>query len=355
MYQTSAWAHQRDMFNRQKVTKDSAAGSTPEGSWRTELQRASAHEAAPQATPAPSPDAPAQAPSPSPPAPGSPAGEVIDSSTDEVDTAIQLQEMMERLDSLGGDHGDTATVTSAVDAEMTTHGDTLRAAIEAQQNAQRILELATKERADATAQSEQILLEAKAMSARLQKEAQADSDRVHKKTKAWAADQRAAIKSLVADVKAAAAEESEKLRAEAMEQAREEADAFGAEERARHREEASRDAAEIRARARRMLDRSQTLLTDIQAAAALVGETMDGFATQIREQSAAIAATLEDPDLQEPEAPRSEDEQLEREDAEDAGDETAGSGTSGAADSEPTDSEPKDGSDTNAKDAGESK
>lgn len=279
------------MFNRQKVTSTSQnPDSTPAGSWRSELQRLNADGASddnPTREDKVDPGAKATEPTAKKAAPAEKAE----------GKKATLDDLMGRLDNLSQPKSGASQTSRTLTSDVSSHTDALRATLNAQQQAQRMLELATKERNDASAQSEQILLEAKAMAERVQSEAEADTARIHRETKAWAADQRKAIEILVGDLKATATVEAAAIREEAARTAKSEAEAAGAAERARHQAAAAKDAEATRAQARALLDHSSSLLNDIHDSAQALTESVNSFLAGLKEKADAIGAALTDPAL----------------------------------------------------------
>ena len=214
-----------------------------------------------------------------------------------------LDDLLGRLDNLSESKSGTAPASANVTGGVSGHTDALRATLNAQQQAQRMLELATKERSDASAQSEQILLEAKAMAERVQAEAEADTARVQRETKAWAADQRKAIETLVADLKATATADAASIREEALRTAKAEAEADAEAEKARYEAAAAKDAEATRARARAVLDHSSSLLNELHDSTRTFTSTVDGFLAGLQEKLDVIEAAITDPSLSSPPEP----------------------------------------------------
>ena len=215
------------------------------------------------------------------------------------DRKDSVEEMLGRLSEVSEVKANETVSTDLV-SEVSTHTDSLRATVNAQQQAQRLLELANKERSEASAQSEQILLEAKAMAERVQKEADEDAARVQRETQEWAKDQRKAIETLVADLTGAATAEADAIREEAMSAAKDEAASFASLEKARHRAAAEKDADIIRGRARAQLEKANGALGDVQESVIAFNESITTLVKQLRAKSAAIEKALKDPALSTP-------------------------------------------------------
>jgi hypothetical protein len=184
-----------------------------------------------------------------------------------------LAEMMRRLDEMAGASGVARSdPVEQLAEDATTHAAALRATLDAQKQAQRMLALATKVRGEASAQAEQILLGARAAADRLRAEAERAAELARDELAAWAAAQRRSLEQGVTEVLESARQEAEAIRADAqrsaMTEAERTAERYVAEVIATGRSQA--DA--IRADARALLDQSGTM---IGASAHLVHRFVD--------------------------------------------------------------------------------
>lgn len=266
------------MFKSQKSPRDSDTPD-PVGSWREELKK-NAGERTPSATRA--------------------SRVSIEEDLDDVSVASDevaesaVERIVSRAKSLG--EAGTATDTSSwmrLTEEATSHSDALRAALDAQQQAQSLLERATAERAEAAGQAEQILLEAQAMAARLNREAERNADRRQREITAWASDQRRAGEELIAELREAAMAEAEELRERAREEALAEADAEATRHVARAMEEAQIEADAVRDRARDALEQSSALVAETQVAMHMFNDSVSSFMVGLQRRAANLEELLE--------------------------------------------------------------
>lgn len=197
----------------------------------------------------------------------------------------------------------------SLDAPAPDHVATLRATLDAQQQAQEMLAIAAQTRSSATEQAEQILLEARDAAERMRAEAAADAERVRRETAERVAAQRARVDEAVTELTEAAARDAEGIRAEAMRTAMAEAEQTARMYVGEAAARGARDAEEIRGRAREVLVRASELGAGLQASVASLTDTLaaamntvQGELTEI-DQLLADARREETPDVQLPQPP----------------------------------------------------
>lgn len=265
------------MFKSQKAPRDPETPD-PVGSWREELKKNAGDRAPSTRVSRPTID------------------DEFDDASSELDEGIEgaVERIVARASSLG--EADEAVASPSwlrVTEQASNHTDALRAALDAQQQAQNLLERATAERAQAAGQAEEILLEAQAMAARLTREAEKNAERRQREITAWASDQRRAGEELVAELREAAVAEAEELRVRAREDALAEAEAEAAGLLARVREEARTEADAIRDRARDALEQSSSLVAETQVAMHMFNESASSFMVGLQRRAASLEDLLE--------------------------------------------------------------
>ncbi|MFC5727766.1 MULTISPECIES: hypothetical protein [Nocardioides] len=174
------------------------------------------------------------------------------------------------------------------------HVATLRATLDAQQQAQEMLAIASQTQTSATEQAEQILVEARDAAERMRAEAAADADRVRKETAERVAAQRARVDQAVAELTEAAAKDAENIRAEAMRSAMAEAEQTARMYVGEAAARGARDAEEIRGRAREVLIRAAELGAGLQASMTSLADTLAGAMDTVRGQITEIDQLLAD-------------------------------------------------------------
>lgn len=198
--------------------------------------------------------------------PAQPSESANDSDVSTVKAPTSLEELMSWLDDAArSDAGSDTSALEQIASDASTHAETLHEALMAQKQAQRMLDMATKVRDDASTQGEQLLLEAQAAAVRLQRDADRHSDRARRETADWAAEQRAKIDRVVEEVVGSARQEAEEIRQDAIDNAVAEAEVVAQEHLRQVVAGGQHDADLIRAQARSLLERSASVAEEVNA------------------------------------------------------------------------------------------
>ncbi|HEX7715841.1 MAG TPA: hypothetical protein VF416_01040, partial [Marmoricola sp.] len=144
------------------------------------------------------------------------------------------------------------------DDDVAAQADSLQTTVSVQKQAQRMLALAMRMRADAAVQAERILHEAREAAGKLEADTRHKLEQTRAETREWATAQRSAVENTIREVVEAAQHDAESIRAEALRTARLEAEQAARSQAARALAEGEREAAMIRARARDVLGRLAT-------------------------------------------------------------------------------------------------
>lgn len=283
------------MFKSQKAPRDSETPD-PVGSWREELKKHAGDHSPSTRSSEPSIEVDLDAAD----------------ATPEVSAHEAVEKIVSSMTSLGGtDTPADRTSWTRLTEQATNHSDALRAALDAQQQAQSLLERATTERAEAAGQAEQILLEAQAMAARLNREAERNADRRHREITAWATDQRRAGEELVAELREAAVAEAEEVRVRAREEALAEAEKEASQHVARAMEEAQVEADAVRDRARDALEQSSSLIAETQVAMRMFNDSVSSFMVGLQRRAGGLEELLASLSSEVDQATRPEDTRVE--------------------------------------------
>jgi hypothetical protein len=196
-----------------------------------------------------------------------------------------LEEMMRRLDEMSGTSASAHSDSLEELAEQASaHASALRATLDAEKEAQRMLALATRVRGEAATRAEQILLEARAVADRLREESERQADLARAEFAEWAAVQRRTLEQGVADVLEAARSDAENIRVQALRTAMSEAERTAQQYVDRATAAGAEHAEAIRADARALLGESSTMLAESEQLLHRFADEVGSFMVSLQRQ-----------------------------------------------------------------------
>ena len=205
--------------------------------------------------------------------------------------AVEIEDILHRLEQLPSAARTTVVSPSSsqtLDRRVLAQADSLQTTVSVQKQAQRMLALAMRMRADSAVQAERILHEAREAAGRLEEECRRQLEQTRVETREWALAERASVEAAVRAIVEAAQRDADAMRAEVLQTSRAEAERTARRDAARAAAQGERDAALVRAQARDLLGRLATAVGETTNTVHVLADLLGSHVDVLRQQHESV-------------------------------------------------------------------